>query len=58
MDSEPLHQKGRDELIAQDPATALGIVGEFHDIKKAIIALQQVGLRAATHFPDEPASVD
>jgi hypothetical protein len=58
MDFEPFHQKGRDELIAENPATALGIAGEFHNIEETIIALEEVGLRAAAHFPNEPASVD
>ena len=58
VDPEPLHQKGRNELIVQNPAAALGIVEEFHDIEETIVALKQVRLGTTAHFPNEAPSLD
>jgi hypothetical protein len=36
----------------------LRIIPEFYDIKRAVVALQQVCLRTAAHLPDQSDGVD
>ena len=36
----------------------LGIIAELDDVEMAIVALEQVGLRSTTHFPDQTPGKD
>ena len=46
-------EHGGEQFVDQDPAM-LRIVAKFDHIKVAVIRLQQMGLRASSHFSDVP----
>ena len=46
----------RDRLVDEN-APVLGVVAEFDDVESAIVRLDEMSLRAASHFPDEAARV-
>ena len=46
-------EHGGEQLVHQNSAM-LRIVAEFDDVKVAVIRLQQMGLRASSHFSDVP----
>jgi hypothetical protein len=56
-DLQVVEEGGGDPFVDQNPAM-LGIIAELDDLEVAVIALEQVGLRTAAHFPDQAPGVD
>ena len=46
----------RYEFVDENPAV-LRVILEFDDVIVAVVCFQQMGLSAASHFPDEPAGI-
>jgi hypothetical protein len=56
-DLQVIEEGGGDPFVDQYPPV-LRIIEELDDVEVAIVAFEQVGLRATAHFPDEAGGVD